>query len=1025
MIPLLEIDKYWEDPRTLHINREKPRAYYIPHADAEGAVSRKRGRSPYYQTLNGAWKFQYHASVEEVRDSFYEADYDAGSWSSLLVPSCWQNNGYDGMHYSNLNYTIPCDPPFVPDDNPAGLYIREFNLSPDWTEKDKYVVFEGVNACFYLWVNGSFVGYSQGSRVPAEFNISKHLVSGVNRMAVMVLKFCDGTYLEDQDLWRYTGIFRDVYMLARDKAHIRDVFVRTTLLNSDREAQLNIELEMAGGAVVQAVLRDPSGIEIAAAQGEIGQTGQLLMEVLDPQLWSAEQPVLYELLLSSGEEVLRFSVGFRRVEIQEGVFQINGVPVKLKGVNRHDSHPSLGQTIPLQHMIQDLQVMKRHNINTIRASHYPNDPRFLELCNEYGFYVVDEADLECHGLAIADNWDNMAKGLGMQSYTDFHELSNNPDWEEAFVDRAVRMVERDKNNPCVVIWSMGNESGYGPNHIAMAKWTRERDSARPVHYEGAASLYLGHPDTSALDMESRMYASVPEIEAYAKDESKLKPLFLCEYSHAMGNGPGDLLDYWNVIYAEPKLMGGCVWEWCDHGIERKTEHGDTYYAYGGDFGEKPHDGNFCIDGLVAPDRTPHTGLLELKQVIAPVRMEAVELEKGRLQIHNLYDFVDLSHLVFYWKVEREGVLLQQGELRGLRTAPHTGEVVELPLQPKLFSLGTVSLTISCCLEEENVWAERGHEIMFHQFELTTSDGSGASKRFENKASHTSIQVLKKDRKLIITGFDFSHSFDLRKGMPDQLTRHGVALLEQPLSFNMWRAPLDNDRPLVARWQYEGLEHAGMKVYRCDWEQRAEGEVVVTVEFSLGLYTRKPIVRGSAQWLFDAQGAVTVKASAEVKKEIDFLPRFGLQLRMPAAMNTVEYVGYGPHESYVDKRQSVRKGRYVQRVEETGESYIMPQENGSRWGTEWAVVSNELGMGLLLDGTEPFSLNASRYLPQDLTAAKHTYELQQRKETIVQLDYKMSGVGSHSCGPKLMDKYQLKEKQFEFQFTLRPVFKEDE
>ncbi|MHA6483364.1 glycoside hydrolase family 2 TIM barrel-domain containing protein [Paenibacillus sp. strain BS8-2] len=1025
MITLLEFDKYWEDPRTLHINREKPRAYFIPYGDVEAAASRKRGRSPYYQTLNGAWKFQYHASVEDVRDTFYDADFDAASWSSLLVPSCWQNNGYDQMHYSNLNYTIPCDPPFVPDDNPAGLYIRDFNLSSEWASKDKYVVFEGVNACFYLWVNGSFVGYSKGSRVPAEFRIGAHLVPGVNRMAVMVLKYCDGTYLEDQDLWRYTGIFRDVYMLARDKAHIRDVFVRTTLLNDDKEAALNLEIETTGDAVVQAVLRDPNGKEIATVQGEIRQVGQLHMEVKEPKLWNAEQPVLYELLLSSGDEVIRFQVGFRRVEISEGVFRVNGVAVKLKGVNRHDSHPSLGQTIPLQHMINDLQVMKRHNINTIRASHYPNDPRFLELCNEYGFYVVDEADLECHGLAIADNWDNMAKGLGMQSYSDFHQLSNNSDWEEAFVDRAVRMVERDKNNPCVVIWSMGNESGYGPNHIAMAKWTRERDSARPIHYEGAASLYLGHPDTSALDMESRMYASVPEIEAYAKDEANNKPLFLCEYSHAMGNGPGDLLDYWNVIYAEPKLMGGCVWEWCDHGIERETEHGERYYAYGGDFGEKPHDGNFCIDGLVAPDRTPHTGLLELKQVIAPVRIEAIKLEEGRLRIRNLYDFVDFSHLVFYWKLEREGLLIEQGELCGLKTAPHTGEEVQLPLQSDLRALGAVVLTITCCQEQQSMWADRGHEIMFQQFECTASDASLAPQPYENKTSRSSILVLEQDRKLRISGFDFVYSFDLRRGVPDQLARHGVELLEQPLSFNMWRAPLDNDRPLVSRWEYEGLEHAGMKVYRCDWEQPSEQEVVVTTEFSLGLYTRKPIVRGVAKWHIDAGGAVTVKTSVEVKQEIDFLPRFGLQLRMPAAMNTVDYVGYGPHESYVDKRQSVRKGRYLQRVDEMGERYVMPQENGSRWGTEWAIVSNELGMGLLMDSEESFSMNVSHYLPQDLAAAKHTYELQKRRETIVQLDYKMSGVGSHACGPKLMEKYQLNEKQFDFQFTLKPVFKEDE
>lgn len=1020
---MLNLKKYWENPEIVEVNRELPRAYYIPYSSREEAVSLKRGRSPYYQTLNGEWKFQYHDRVDQVEEPFYEAEYPAEGWASLLVPSCWQSHGYDQMHYSNVNYTIPCDPPFVPDDNPAGLYIRDFQVSKAWEDKEAYVVFEGVNACFYIWVNGELVGYSQGSRVPAEFCLTPHLVPGRNRMAVMVLKYCDGTYLEDQDLWRYSGIFRDVYLLARDSSHVRDVFVETTLGADDQEALLDIRLETTGAAEVSAVLLSLDGEELATVQDSIDSSGALAMKVEKPMLWSAESPVLYELLLYCGDEVLRFVVGFRRVEIVEGVFRINGVPVKLKGVNRHDSHPKLGQTIPLQHMIEDLKLMKRHNVNTIRASHYPNDPRFLELCNQYGFYVIDEADLECHGLAIADNWRNMEKGEGMQSYDDFHQLSNDTAWEHAFVDRAKRMVERDKNQPCVVIWSMGNESGYGVNHIAMAQWTRQRDPSRPVHYEGAAPQYRGNTDTEALDMESRMYASAAEIEAYAKDAGSEKPLFLCEYSHAMGNGPGDLMDYWNVIYAYPKLMGGCVWEWCDHGIERRTEHGERYYAYGGNFGDKPNDGNFCIDGLVAPDRKPHKGLLELKQVIAPVRIEEVSLQEGRLRIHNLYDFSDLSHLIFYWKLECEGEVIQQGEFQHVPAAPHAYAEVKLEGDFNAAISGELVLTISCCLKEQSGWAERGHEIMFSQF--IVRPGGARSVQTAGNSPWRMLTATEQRGMLNLEGFDFRHVFDLKKGMPVELSKHGVPLIQEPPSFNMWRAPIDNDMNLTRRWAYEGLEHAGMKVYACEWSQSPEQEVRVLVKFSLGVYTRKPIVRGEAEWCFTPDGGILIKVTAQVKEEIDFLPRFGLQLVLPEGLDQVDYYGYGPHESYIDKRYSVRKGRYRHTADEMAETYIMPQETGSRWGTEWARVTNELGMGLRCEAGQPFSFNVSHFLPCDLTRAKHTHELQKRKETIVQLDYKMSGVGSHACGPKLAEEYQLKEKQFSFQFHLLPVFAEDE
>lgn len=1009
---MIRIDKYWENPDVLQVNREPARAAYIPFGDMEAAKSGKRGRSPFYQTLNGNWKFRYLESVALVEDGFYAADADAEGWDDLLVPSCWQSNGYDRMHYTNVNYPIPCDPPFVPDNNPAGLYIRDFELSGRLAEKEQYLVFEGVNSCFYLWVNGRFAGYSQGSRMPAEFRVTPYLVPGRNRIAAMVLKWCDGTYLEDQDLWRYSGIFRDVYLLGRDRVHIRDAGIRTELAPGFASALLHIHLKTSGSLKVNAELRDSRNRSVGRGEVAVDGEGALSIEVKEPELWSAERPYLYRLYLRAGEEVLIFPAGFRSVDIRDGVFRINGTAVKLKGVNRHDSHPLLGQTIPLGHMKRDLMLMKRHNINTVRTSHYPNDYRFLDLCDEYGFYVIDEADLECHGIGIAEDWADGA----------FHKLSADPQWRSAFLDRAERLVERDKNHPSVIIWSLGNESGYDLNHIAMAEWTKRRDPSRPVHYEGAAPRYNGHPGTECLDMESRMYDSVADIEAYANDDSSRKPLFLCEYSHAMGNGPGDLHDYWQVIERYPKLMGGCVWEWCDHGIPAAAADGTAYYAYGGDFGDRPHDGNFCIDGLVYPDRRPHTGLLELKQVIAPVQFEAVDVLKGRVKAVNRYDFTDLSHITLFWKVERDGELVDQGQIDGLRTGPGSEELLALPYTLPPEAAGSWTLTLSCRQKRETAWAEAGYELAFAQFELPALP---AVNRVRLAAASTPVQAEVRGGLLAVSGLDFRHLFDLRAGTLTGISRHGVGMLAAPARFNIWRAPIDNDRNVRNKWVREGYDRAEMKVYDCRWRQVSDSVVEATVRFSLGGYIRYPVLHGTAVWMVDGSGAISLKTDVRVRDGLIYLPRFGLQLTLPEGNEEVEYYGFGPHESYIDKRRSVKKGRYVTTVDDLFEPYVMPQENGSRFGTDWAIVSNLQGMGLGFAADEPFSFNAAHYTPEDLTQAAHTHELSKRKETIVHLDYKMSGVGSASCGPELADPYRLDEKQFSFGLLIRPMFKEDE
>lgn len=1010
------LPKLWENPGKLHENREPARAHYIPYATMEQAKSRKRGRSPFYQTLNGKWKFQYFASVVNAPDGFYTEENDVSSWDDLIVPSCWQVNGYDQLHYTNVRYPFPIDPPYVPDDNPAGLYVRDFQVSVDWAAKEQYVIFEGVNSCFYLWVNGQYVGYSQGSRNPAEFMITPYLKAGVNRIAVLVLKWCDGTYLEDQDCWRYSGIFRDVYLLARDKEHIRDVFAHQEFEADYEKATLQVEVDTTGPLQVQVELRDAQALLAGSAEGFIDHSSTLAIQVERPVLWNAEQPYLYDLYVRAGEESLAIQVGFRHVEVVDGVFKLNGQALKLKGVNRHDSHPLLGQTVPLNHMKHDLLLMKQHNINTVRTSHYPNDPRFLELCNELGFYLVDEADLECHGMSVGTPWTS--------AQTDV--LSEDPDWRDAYLDRAKRLVERDKNHPSVLIWSLGNESGFGDNHIAMAEWIKQRDPSRLVHYEGAPGSQSEPERTRSLDVDSWMYGSVESCAEYGRDEQNRKPLFLCEYSHAMGNGPGDLRDYWEVFEAYPKLMGGCVWEWVDHGILTHTEEGTPYYAYGGDFGDQPNDGNFCIDGLVSPDRVPHAGLLELKQVLAPVRVETVDLAAGRVRIGNRYDFTDLSHIAAYWRLLEDNVLIDQGKLQELNATPQEWETVILPytLPP---NPGRLVLQLSFRLDRDMEWAEPGYELTFAELEFPIEQAGAAR---EVSASRTSpvkgrLSALEADGKLLLNGFDFRYEFDLHRGALTKLERDGLERLAAPATLSIWRAPTDNDRNIRQAWEQLGYDKAKMKVYRSEWEVDSNGGIRIGIEYSLGAYIHAPFLRGRMEWKVAPSGELTLKTTAAVGEKLPWLPRFGLELVLAPGNEEVEYSGLGPHESYIDKRLSVRQGVYLTSVDQMFVPYIVPQEFGSRYDTNWAIVSNEQGMGLRIDAPQPFSFQAAHYKAQDLTEATHLHQLKRRPEAYVHLDYRMSGVGSNSCGPELAERYRIEEKQINFELTLKPVNKEDE
>jgi len=1003
---MIKIEKYWEDPQSLHINCEKPHAYFIPYGTKEGADKGDRGSSEFFTNLSGVWKFKFYTSVYEVGDEFYRTNYSVKGWDDIKVPSNWQMQGYDKPNYSDSDYPFPFDPPYVPNRNPAGVYVRDFDLNIMKGKKVK-LFFEGVDSCFYVWINGVMAGYSQVSHMTSEFDVTSYVKSGKNRIAVMVLKWCDGSYLEDQDKWRLSGIFREVYIIQRDEKHIFDVFVKTEVCSNFDKSKIFCEIESSTTKKleIRAVLTDSEGDTLAEDKACVLGRGEMIFEVPEPKLWSAETPYLYNLHLYSGQEVILIKTGIRRIEVKDSVLHINGKAVKFKGVNRHDTDPVLGQAVPVEHMRRDLILMKRHNINAIRTAHYPNDPRFLQMCDELGFYVIDEADLETHGCSSAG---------------DIHLLANDPRFEKAFVDRMELMVERDKNFPCVVMWSLGNESGHGINHVKMADWLKTRDASRLLHYEGATGWGKSDLDSSYLDVYSRMYPSVDAMEELIlNDREEKRPYLLCEYSHAMGNGPGDLKDYWELIFKYERFAGGFVWEWADHAVKTSTPDGTEYYAYGGDFDDHPNAGNFCVDGLVYPDRTPHTGLLELKNVIKPVKAEPIDLKKGLVSITNLYDFLPLSHISLYWRVEKEGETVGQGGPLCLEIMSHESKTIDLNYHCPDESDGKYFLTLSYILNKDAPWAEKGHEIGFDQFEMPVRR---IAKKNISEENMPDINVFPKDNIVLVKGIDFEYEFDTFLGVFASLTKKGVSLLAEPLQFDIWRAPTDNDRIIRVKWEEEGYNRISTHVYEAGIAEKTLKKAVLSSRMSLGGYGKKPVMHIDCTWNVWGSGEILLEAKALVREGLPYLPRFGLRFVMPEGFENVEYFGYGPHESYIDKHYGTKKGKYRALVDDMHENYLKPQENGSHYKTDWAAIANLKNEGLFFEGQDDFSFNVSHYSSHDLTNSTHPYKLKKRKETIVHIDYKMSGIGSNSCGPELLPQYRLSEKELNFVLKFQPTTK---
>ncbi len=980
---------YHEDTGVLHLNTEPNRNYYIPFSKGTDPFA-WREESERFHLLNGQWDFRYFADFRDYLEN-EEGEYT----DKITVPGNWQLQGFDHPDYVNTRYPIPYDPPFVPDENPCGVYHRTFDVTLK-EGADFLLNFEGVDSCFYLYVNKEFAGYSQVSHMTHEFNITKYLKDGLNELKVVVLKWCDGTYLECQDKWRMSGIFRDVFILERPAVRIRSYKVETT-----NEGEVKVSMDCTGSpGTVKAEIFDADGNSLSSSEVQVSEIGEnvITLNVQSPVLWNAENPYLYKLVLETDREVIGEKIGFRKIEILNGAVCVNGTPIKIKGTNRHESHPETGFYVPRDFARMELNLMKEHNINAIRTSHYPPAPWFLQLCDEMGFYVIDEADNEAHGSVevshtVDNNWD----------YSGICYLANEPGFAEPILDRIQMMVARDVNRPCVIFWSMGNEAGYAKSFEAAARWIKANEKSRLVHYESMHHMDCfpeAEDSPETLDVVSRMYSSPDWIENdFLKDEKETRPFMMCEYCHAMGNGPGDLEDYWQLIYKHDRLAGGLIWEWCDHGLKvGEDEKGNSKFAYGGDFHELIHDGNFVMDGLVYPDRTPHTGLKEAKNVYRPLRCELADAEKGIFKFTNTMDFSSLSEkLDVAFELTENGQVVKNRVMK-FDVPAKSSKVIRLP------ELSGLS----------------GEEYLV-RFVYTRKDGSIAGfdqVRLSEKApvspvfSEGNVSVSETSREIKISGTGFDYIFDKRLAQFTSLVFDGTELLDKALEYNAFRAPTDNDCNVKRDWYKYHLQSQITKVYSVS----VDGNTIRT-ETSLGWLVYKNTFRLVSEYTVYDDGSVRFKSEVKVTDKREYLPRFGLRFFLNKSFDDVTYYGYGPHESYEDKHRSTYKGIFSSKVADQYEPYVRPQENGSHYGTSFVSVESE-NLKLTVTSPEDFSFNVSEYSQEELSGKGHNWELEKSGSTILCTDYKMSGVGSNSCGPYLAEKYQFNEKEFNLDFTMK-------
>ncbi|MDR0397059.1 MAG: DUF4981 domain-containing protein [Oscillospiraceae bacterium] len=1011
----------WTDLNALHLNRLPPRAIDIPFSSAERARRFERGASDRFLSLNGIWDFAYLESPDEIPPNFPAGEPE--TWDTLPVPGSWQMHGFGSPQYTNVKFPIPYDPPYVPDDAPVGLYRRAFGVPEEWSGQRLILRFDGVDSFFDVFVNGQPVGYSKGAHYPAEFDIGRYARQGMNILHVLVRQWSDATYLEDQDKWRLNGIFRDVSLLCLPPVHIWDLAADAGLADDMSTGMLYVGVDVLDGfgmipggvSVIAELYDDPSNPPIwaqeqAVTPGEPRFAARFSAAVPNARRWTAETPNLYELVvtLSRDGQIMQSQcvrVGFRRIDISNGVLLVNGAPIKIKGVNRHDFNAKLGSVTPLDAMERDIKLMKRHNINAVRTSHYPNDPRFYDLCDSYGLYVIDEADLECHGVVHVGSYDLIA---------------TDPAWEQPFADRAERLVGRDRNHACVIFWSLGNESGYGVNHRAMAGVIRAIDQTRPIHYER-------DEEAETADVYSRMYTSVPDLIAEGEAVHKEKPFFLCEYAHAMGQGPGNLRDYWDAIYKYPRLAGGCVWEWADHGIETIDEQGRLYYAYGGDFGDFPNDGNFCVDALTYPDRTPHTGLLEYKKVLQPVHTR-FETVAGPLSgsgdvlfvaLTNRLAFTDLNELDCVCRLRRFDRTISETKV-DLPSAP-PGATVSIPMPARPESRLGHYVELSFTQRRDTPWAAAGYEVAWAQYVPDQTAVSNGLAGWTPPFAPTDIVGGTR----MISPLVFA-MFGSRDGMLNKLSAYNAPLLDSAFTPLIWRAPTDNDHSNAeSAWREFGLDRLVSRVdsNAVDLDGGvARGRAV----YVLAAKYLRPVIRFTLDLKLSSNGEGEVKCLYEPlplgdEKVLPYLPRLGVRVRLPRGLRNVSWFGRGPHESYPDKKESARLGLYRADVVDLTEPYVRPQENGSHEDTRFAALTSDEGWGMLFAGQPTFAFTAHPYSVETLEECKHTTDIKDEGFIELAIDGKMGPLGSNSCGPEPLEETLLYLREpYSFSFRFAPI-----
>ncbi len=1002
----MKTPSYHKSLETLHVGCLEPRAYFIPFSDEKSALSRRRENSQYFISLCGEWDFRFFKSFEDVLREPPEY-VDEGGFDKVDVPRSWQtyaDRGYDVPLYSNLEYPFPTDPPFVPDENPCGLYVKRFSLDESSASRELFLNFEGVDSCFYVWLNGRFVGFSEVSHCTSEFEVTEFARQGENTLCVLVVKWCPGTYLEDQDCFRLSGIFREVYLLARGRERMNDVFIKSYVSDDLTRAELRVEARLSMPCDIKYRLVSPDGMKVSEG---VSGCDKFSIEIKSPVLWNDEQPRLYELWLTVGDETVLFDTAVRRFEIKDGVCLLNGRAVKARGINRHDSHPVTGHAVTMDDMIKDILLIKRANCNMIRTSHYPNDPRFVELCDKYGLMLTDEADIETHGMGY--DWE------GEWDWTRWSQLSSAPEWRDAYVDRAKRLFERDKNHGCVVLWSLGNESGAGANHRAMAQYIRSRDERALIHYENSHLEFKAVPEgenfADISDVESRMYAGTDYIERYLNDKDYKKPFYMCEYVCSMSTG--DVYPFWDLVEKYDNHFGGCIWEWCDHAVNVPDENGRARCYYGGDFGDFPNSSICCIDGLVYPDRSPRPGYFDMKRVYQ--QYSAQYNGDGSVTVTSRRRFTSLGDTAVRWTLSDCGRVVAGG-VTGALDIPAQGSASLRLFDPnEINDLSSCLLTLSFVLLVDTPWAQRGFETGFEQFML--KDYTPAT-----PASEGSVELSEDDRFAVIKAGKVQYTFDKPYGRISSVVCGGEELLSAPIEPQIWRAPCYNHGS-SEMWRRKNFRYAKQKTYSCG-VTHGKGSVIIETKISIGGPSCPPVIHADVSYTFTPDGCVTLSFDGDVIEKCPILPKVGYRLFMPEGCEAVSFFGYGPRESYVDRHKSQRVGLWHTTASENFEHYIRPQENGAHYGTRFAEVSGErAGLRFEPFGMEHFSFNAQHFTSEMLEDTKHDFELEPLSDTVVSLDWRMTGISEamYHNDPE-RESRRIDEKKLNFGFMIKPFSK---